>query len=201
MRDSEAAAPTSLRRDSNVLRRLTVWTASRACANGTGHRAYSGRRVASPDHNARGAAQGRPQIGRRSPLRSVARHRRIARPLFRRRFVAMTSPTPAPGTGANDRNSTVLHATPRHSTRWRLLFAVWAISGVLSAAQSYLSYALRDEMPRNWPYVVIGFLTWLSWALLTPIVTWLARRVPLQGSRERLVRALGTHLARLGSDF
>jgi tetratricopeptide (TPR) repeat protein len=65
---------------------------------------------------------------------------------------------------------------------------------VLSAAQSYLGFALRDEMPRNWPYVLIGFLTWVSWALLTPVIIWLTQRVPLQRG-DRFARALGIHLA------
>src|SRR6185369_1320420 len=104
----------------------------------------------------------------------------------------MTSPSPA--SRANDRLSSADAPRPVQGTRWGLLLAIWTIPAVLSAAPSYLGYALRDEMPRNWPYIIIGFLTWQSWALLTPIIIWLTRRVPLQRGTDDFARALGIHV-------
>ena len=103
----------------------------------------------------------------------------------------MTSPSPAFRINAPHAVAPEPRSAP--ATRWGLLVAIWAIPGVLSAAQSYLAFALRDEMPRNWPYVIIGFLTWVSWAPLTPLILWLTVRVPLQ-RREGFVRALAIHV-------
>jgi two-component system LytT family sensor kinase len=104
------------------------------------------------------------------------------------------TPASAIASESGGRADTGAHPGVVSRTRWGLLLGIWAIPGVLSSAQSYLGYALRGEMPRNWPYVLIGFLTWLSWAILTPLIVSLTHRVPLQRGGERFARSLGVHV-------
>jgi len=67
----------------------------------------------------------------------------------------------------------------------------WTAAGLLLAAQAYVSEAMRGRpMP-----VARSLAVWLGfasvWALLTPVVIWIARRFPFAGSN--VIRALAAH--------
>ena len=80
-----------------------------------------------------------------------------------------------------------------HTARPRLIFLVATGLGCLSAIQASQAFALLGEAPR--PFVTLLGLNlgyWYAWALLTPLVLWLARRFPLD--RERWKRSLPVHV-------
>jgi two-component system LytT family sensor kinase len=70
---------------------------------------------------------------------------------------------------------------------------VWAVVAVILAGQGYLSSAYRGR-PSSWSSTLAySFSFYAIWALLTPMVLWLAARVPL--ARRRLARSLAVHVA------
>ena len=86
-------------------------------------------------------------------------------------------------------------AHPRRgpAARAALVLAAWTLGGALLAAQAYLSFAIRGE-PIAWSQPLAIWLAWgYAWALLTPGVLWLARRVPF--ARPHLARAVFVHAA------
>src|SRR5262245_44889494 len=98
-------------------------------------------------------------------------------------------------------------AEPRNRRFWletALIFAAWAIFGLLVANQSYIQSALGG---RQMPVVVAlrpGLLEAVLWALTTVAIFWLARRFPidrgrvLQGVAVHLIAAVVIALARTG---
>ena len=80
------------------------------------------------------------------------------------------------------------HAPPR--TRWGIVAAVWSVPAVIAGAQSLLGMVLERETLR-WVWVWIQLPVWYSWALLTPLVLWLGRRVPIE--RRNAARAIAFH--------
>jgi two-component sensor histidine kinase len=81
--------------------------------------------------------------------------------------------------------------------RGRAWLAVWSGSTVLAlffAVSSSLTY-LSTGRPANWGVTVKRSLTeWWIWALLAPLVVWLARRFPLHGG-PRAIRHAAVHVA------
>lgn len=81
--------------------------------------------------------------------------------------------------------------------RWVLLFAIWTLVALLVTAQTLLRFG---RTPGAIPWgSVIGFQVayWNGWALVTPLVFWLASARPFGGARRW--RTLGEHaLAALG---
>lgn len=77
---------------------------------------------------------------------------------------------------------------PRHLG---FIVLAWTAAGILLAAQAYVSEAMRG---RPLP-VTRSLAVWLGftsvWALLTPVVVWIARRFPFVGSS--VIRALTAH--------
>ena len=74
-----------------------------------------------------------------------------------------------------------------------IIFAAWAIFGLLRANQSYIQSAMGGG--RQMPWVVAlrpAFLDATLWAFTTLAIFWLARRVPLQ--RGRVLRGIAVHV-------
>jgi two-component system LytT family sensor kinase len=86
-------------------------------------------------------------------------------------------------------------ADPRNRRFWletALIFAAWAVFGLLLANQSYIQTLLRG---RQMPWIVAlrpGLLEALLWALTTVAIFWLARRFSLE--RGRVLRGIAVHL-------
>jgi two-component system LytT family sensor kinase len=58
--------------------------------------------------------------------------------------------------------------------------------------QSTAQYLLRGTLGNEWPWVLMQFPRWMTWALVTPIVFAAAERFPFR--RDRLARSIWTHL-------
>jgi len=73
-----------------------------------------------------------------------------------------------------------------------LVFLGWAVFGWLNGTQLYLN--VRSEVPNQpmlyWRIALWETSCWLLWALLTPVVVWVSRRVPL----ARRARPILIHL-------
>jgi two-component system, LytTR family, sensor kinase len=80
---------------------------------------------------------------------------------------------------------------------WGLVWAGWTALAVLFASSTSLTY-LSTGRPANWSVTGARSLAeWWLWALLTPLVVWLARRFPVHGPRWK--RSLAVHtMAGLG---
>lgn len=60
-----------------------------------------------------------------------------------------------------------------------MIGAAWTLAGLVLAAQAWLSYALRGD-PILWTRALAVWLSWAwIWALLTPLVLYVANRYPL----------------------
>jgi len=73
-----------------------------------------------------------------------------------------------------------------------VIAAVWMVPALLAASETYLFWRLGGRDYPFWRAVVMEGPAWAVYALLTPIVFALGRRVPLQ--RSRLMRNLAAHL-------
>ena len=84
------------------------------------------------------------------------------------------------------------HSDPR-STSWRWIVGIWAAYALCDACQTVLSMH-ADGKHQPWlPVFATDFVSWLPWALATPLVIAMARRYPL--SRGVSARSIGAHLA------
>jgi signal transduction histidine kinase len=77
--------------------------------------------------------------------------------------------------------------------RWVLIAGVWAVPALLAASETYLFWRLGGRSYPFWRAVVMEGPAWMIYALLTPVIFALGRRLPLQ--RPRLGRHLAAHLA------
>jgi two-component system LytT family sensor kinase len=76
--------------------------------------------------------------------------------------------------------------------RWPLIFAIWAIPGLISASQTFLYYADGpDAMPFS-SAVAHSLPPWLYWALVTPAILALGRAFRLE--RDTWPRSVAVHL-------
>ena len=76
---------------------------------------------------------------------------------------------------------------------WALVWAGWTGLGLFFAVSTSLTY-LSTGRSASWFITLTRSLSeWWLWALLTPLVAWLARRFPLHGLRWR--RSLLAHAA------
>ena len=83
------------------------------------------------------------------------------------------------------------HSEPR-STSWRWIVGIWAAYALCDACQTVLSMH-ADGKHQPWlPVFATDFVSWLPWALATPLVIAMARRYPL--SRGVSARSIGAHL-------
>src|SRR5688572_2424169 len=75
-----------------------------------------------------------------------------------------------------------------------IIFAAWAVFGLLLANQSYIQAALGG---RQMPVVTAlrpALLEASLWAFTTLAIFWLARRFPLENVRGRVLRGISVHL-------
>jgi two-component system, LytTR family, sensor kinase len=72
------------------------------------------------------------------------------------------------------------------------IVVIWTLFGLFLVSQTGLAFSRRD-WPVNWHRIFSAELAFAySWAALTPLVLWLARRFPLE--RERWLRSLAVHV-------
>jgi signal transduction histidine kinase len=82
-----------------------------------------------------------------------------------------------------------------------VVFAGWTLLALFFASQGFVIY-LRPgarDMPPMWVFLTVALIEWWGWALLTPLVVWLARRFPVLGARRNLAIHLGAALALAGA--
>jgi len=79
--------------------------------------------------------------------------------------------------------------------RWRIFqgFAIATALAAIAASQHYLSARVEGEPVAFVAAVLLTIPFWYLWALLAPVVFWLARRLPLE--RTRMVTRGVAHLA------
>jgi two-component system, LytTR family, sensor kinase len=76
--------------------------------------------------------------------------------------------------------------------RWVIIWGVWTFIGLVFTSQFYFS-AYRSDRPVEWSYAVYLQMTWAYlWALVTPVILWVAARFPLE--RQHWGRNLSVHL-------
>ena len=64
--------------------------------------------------------------------------------------------------------------------RWVIIWGVWTLIGLVFASQFYFA-AYRSDRPVEWSYSIYLQMTWsYLWALVTPLVLWLASRFPIE---------------------
>ncbi|MCP3959894.1 MAG: hypothetical protein GY719_18780 [bacterium] len=68
-------------------------------------------------------------------------------------------------------------------TRWWAVFGLWSIPALIDLNQRYTMQARGGEDVAWWP-LIVGTAFWYSWALLTPAILWLTRRVPIRPPRR-----------------
>src|SRR6516162_2843307 len=83
--------------------------------------------------------------------------------------------------------------TGGHRIRWQWIAAIWAAGALFDASQNV--FIMHAEGRHHSWLSLFGtqLVSWLPWALATPLVIRLARRYPL--ARGTRVRAVGVHLA------
>jgi two-component system LytT family sensor kinase len=77
--------------------------------------------------------------------------------------------------------------------RWVVIAGVWAVPALLAASETYLFWRLGGRSYPFWRAVVMEGPAWMIYAVLTPGIFALGRRLSLQ--RPRLGRHLAAHLA------
>jgi two-component system LytT family sensor kinase len=78
------------------------------------------------------------------------------------------------------------------STRWRWIAAVWFAGGLFDASQTVLIMHAEGRHHAWLPLFGIELVSWLPWALATPLVIRLARRHPIV--RRMSLRTVAVHL-------
>jgi two-component system LytT family sensor kinase len=73
-----------------------------------------------------------------------------------------------------------------------LIFAAWLIPALLSGFNTYMQGRLEGQSP-DWHWVIFNSVDWLLYAVLTPFVFHLSRRLPLQP--PHLARNIVVHIA------
>jgi len=69
----------------------------------------------------------------------------------------------------------------KHTAGPRLILGVATLLGTFSTLQAYQAERLFSDRPHPlYALAVLNFSFWYGWALLAPIVLWMARRFPLQ---------------------
>jgi signal transduction histidine kinase len=97
-----------------------------------------------------------------------------------------SAPTPLPSDPVDDGAARLL----RH--RWPLVLGVWSVPALLAAFETWMFWRMSGRDAPFWRAVVMEGPAWLTYALATPAIFALGRRLPLR--RPRLGRTLATHL-------
>ena len=79
------------------------------------------------------------------------------------------------------------------ATRWLLLAALWSAGALFDASQTVLIMHAEGRHHPWLPLFATELVSWLPWALATPLISSLARRHPL--AHGKLLRAATVHLA------
>jgi two-component system LytT family sensor kinase len=79
------------------------------------------------------------------------------------------------------------------STLWLWIAAIWGAGGLFDASQTVLIMHAEGKHHPWPPLFAVEFVSWLPWALATPLVIRLARRFPV--ARGATPGAVGLHLA------
>ena len=79
------------------------------------------------------------------------------------------------------------------SIPWSWIAVIWLAGGLFDASQSVLVMHAEGRHPPWLPLFATELVSWLPWALATPIVIILARRFPIV--RNMSLRAVAVHLA------
>lgn len=83
------------------------------------------------------------------------------------------------------------------STRWTWIAAIWCAAALCNASQTILvMHAAGWDKPWLIPFTIM-FVSWLPWALATPIIIELARRRPIV--RGAILKGTAMHLAALAA--
>src|SRR5215472_3974138 len=77
--------------------------------------------------------------------------------------------------------------------RWRSIAAIWSAGALFDASQALLIMHAEGRHPAWLLLFGTELVSWLPWALATPLVIHLARQYPI--ARGMSVRTLGVHLA------
>jgi two-component system LytT family sensor kinase len=72
-----------------------------------------------------------------------------------------------------------------------MAFLCWTLLGLIFSSQSYVYYAVRGGDVRWLPTLTWVFADWYTWAALSPLILWLARRFRVE--RRGRARALLLH--------
>src|SRR5262245_30522319 len=80
---------------------------------------------------------------------------------------------------------------PKTKTSALAIAGMWALVAVFFSVQNIVSAVSRGRPVSLLEAVVFEFLYWLPWALLTPVLLWLARRYRLSGPEWK--KRLGVH--------
>jgi two-component system LytT family sensor kinase len=76
--------------------------------------------------------------------------------------------------------------------RWVIIWGVWTFIGLVFTSQFYFSM-YRSDRSVEWTYAVYLQMTWAYlWALVTPLVLWVAARFPIE--RNHWGRNLSAHV-------
>ena len=83
--------------------------------------------------------------------------------------------------------------TSEPTNRWLFLAALWSACALIDASQTVLVMHAEGTHHPWLPLFATDLVSWLPWALATPLISRLARRYPIV--RAQLARALAVHLA------
>jgi two-component system, LytTR family, sensor kinase len=79
------------------------------------------------------------------------------------------------------------------SSRWRWIAAIWGAGALFDASQAILIMHAEGRHPPWFPLFATELVSWLPWALATPLLIDLARRYPM--IRGVSARAVAVHFA------
>jgi two-component system LytT family sensor kinase len=77
-------------------------------------------------------------------------------------------------------------------SKWGVGLVCWTILGLVFSSQSYVFYAVHGGDVRWGPTFAWVFADWYSWALLSLLIFWLARKIRIE--RGNWTRSVPTHL-------
>ena len=76
--------------------------------------------------------------------------------------------------------------------KWSLIFIAWLVPSAIAMLQATAGYALRGELGKDWPWVLLQFPRSMTWALVTPVIFAAANRFPFR--RDRLAASVWMHI-------
>ncbi|MBD3297534.1 MAG: hypothetical protein GF341_02685 [candidate division Zixibacteria bacterium] len=74
---------------------------------------------------------------------------------------------------------------------WLILLGLWAVPGVIFAGLSHVAMLRAGRDSVIWEWLGGSLAAWWTWALLTPLIVWLARRYPVDQTPR--MRNIGVH--------